>query len=89
MHRWGKWDTDQCQHCGLPEEASHLALCKGMDMKDLWQYSLNSLQEWLDSAQTDPDIAISIPPFPTSLSLLDQQSDIGWNLLIEGWVVFE
>lgn len=60
MQQWNQWENDICTLCGLPKDSSHLIYCKGSGAYDVWLLSLKSLQEWMDSVQTDPDISYTI-----------------------------
>jgi hypothetical protein len=103
MKFWKKWDNEGCPQCGEPEDSEHILLCQGANANDTWDEALHSLQQWLDEQQTNPDIALSIisslhnwrysdtkplSQFSSINLTLDMQSDIGWNLLLEGWATF-
>jgi hypothetical protein len=65
--------------------------------------SLSALQAWLDTQNKDPAITLALlqglhewrghHSHPPSLQLaqlsVDQQNDIGWSLLLEGWLATE
>ncbi len=66
--------------------------------------SLESLAEWMDSVDTDPDISKAILHYLNSWrsnsssdynvpfwlrDTIKQQADIGWNLFLEGWIAKE
>jgi hypothetical protein len=60
MHRWRKRDTDTCPRCTEMEDAHHVYLCKGIGTQDAWNEALNQLSLWMDTAQTDPEIATTL-----------------------------
>jgi hypothetical protein len=71
---------------------------------EVWATFLKSLQAWMDQNQTDPLIIASIihglnkRRYPTgstttchtsTLLAEDQQLDIGWGIMLEGWLTIE
>jgi len=60
MLRWKEWTSAQCPRCGMLEDASHVWKCQGKDANIVWEQALGSLQEWLASVQTDPDITSAL-----------------------------
>ena len=78
--------------------------CKVADADKVWDNAMISLEEWMVSVQTDPDVQEVIiaqlnnwrlgidntytVPFQLQPAV-DQQTDIGWNNFLEGWVSFE
>ena len=104
MLRWKEWTSVQCPRCGMLEDASHVWKCQGKDANIVWEQALGSLQEWLASVQTDPDItsalcnglktwrlgqAFLVPPNHHLYCATLQQGDIGWGNLLEGWIAIE
>jgi hypothetical protein len=104
MLRWKEWTSAQCPRCGMLEDASHVWKCQGKDANIVWEQALGSLQEWLASVQTDPDItsalcnglqtwrlgqAFQVPPNHHLYCATLQQGDIGWGNLLEGWIAIE
>jgi len=103
MPLWQQRESDACPRCGQPEDSSHVWICDQMGALDVWNKSLLDLGGWIESINTDPDIIKNILSKLThwmeglhpahlanhSLMALEQQSDIGWNLFIEGWLTFE
>jgi Reverse transcriptase (RNA-dependent DNA polymerase) len=104
MHRWKQRHSPNCPRCGEFEDAPHVWLCRGSDSDAIWQKSMVSLAEWMESVQTDPDVQEAIlsklskwrtgsdddgmVPFQLQPAI-EQQNDIGWSNFIEGWVSFE
>ena len=104
MKRWKQRDTAACPCCGMVEDAKHVWLCQGEGADEVWRASLQSLDKWMESVDTDPDISATIiaflhswrsdsylnynPPFCIR-DAIQQQSDIGWNLVLEGWLAKE
>jgi hypothetical protein len=104
MKRWKERDTDACPRCGMSEDATHVLSCQGGNANEYWEQSIRALSSWMHSVLTDPDINKAIitglnnwrfktmHPFPITPCLkvcLDQQQDIGWEGLLEGWIPFE
>jgi hypothetical protein len=64
---------------------------------------MSVLQAWLDNQNTDPAIALALlqglhewrghrshsPLLQSAQLSVDQQNDIGWSLLLEGWLATE
>ena len=104
MHRWKEWPTAQCPRCGTTEDASHVLLCQGSEATVVWDKAMQSLQVWMTSVHTDPDISKAIvaglqhwrngtdndiPTEGSTQYALAQQTDIGWGNLLEGWISSE
>ncbi len=104
MKRWGKWEDDKCPRCGRPEPAEHVTLCRGQGADNTWSTAIDNLKCWIEKNQTDPFITEAIitglstwrdgdiqqrPRMTDVSSAFDIQSDIGWNLLLEGWIAYE
>jgi hypothetical protein len=100
MHRWKERDNPNCPRCGQFEDAPHVWLCKGCDTNSVWTSSLDKLQDWMTSVQTDPDIQDAIinyldswrndttPPNPPPHidDLLQAQTTLGWRMFFKGWI---
>jgi hypothetical protein len=101
MKRWKKQPMEECPRCGTQETAQHVWVCKGNGASSVWESSLNTLQSWLVSVNTDPDLQHPLishlqswrdqvlgPTFtPLHLQqLIDDQMAIGWNRCLEGWL---
>jgi len=102
MLRWKKWTHNKCPRCGEFEDASHVISCKVPEATALWHSAVNSLQQWMENVQTDPQVVEAIlsefkhwrntgHEQPSMLATLAhmQQGDIGWNLALEGWLATE
>jgi hypothetical protein len=100
MHRWKEHDYPNCPRCGQFEDAPHVWLCKGCYTSSVWTASLDKLQDWMTSVQTDPDIQDAIinylnswrnettpsnPPLHIA-ELLQTQTTVGWHMFFEGWI---
>jgi hypothetical protein len=99
MLRWKKWTHNKCPRCGEFEDASHVISCKAPEATALWHSAVNSLQQWMENVQTNPQVVEAIisefkhwrntgheqPSMLDTLALM-QQGDIGWNLALEGWL---
>lgn len=101
---WKKWDTDGCPRCNQQEMAAHVWACARQGAENAWDTACNQLQEWLESHQTDPEIAAAIimglwrwqhgSQDDTGYSwqirnAVDQQHNIGWQHMVEGWMCLE
>jgi len=100
MQRGGKWDVDKFPLCGAPEDASHVYVCTSSGSSMIWDSSLSVLQAWLDNQNTDTAIILALlqglrewrghhdhrPLLQPAQLSVDQQTDIGWSLLLEGWL---
>jgi hypothetical protein len=102
MHRWKERNNPNCPRCGLFEDAPHVWVCKGEDSNAVWDSFLHSLSQWLEEAQTDPDLTSTVLDYLNSWrdgngtsvahsaaiqDLLDHQSKLGDHRLLEGWAV--
>ncbi len=56
MKRWKKRPMADCPRCGAQETAQHVWVCRGNDADNVWESSINTLQSWLASVNTDPDL---------------------------------
>lgn len=104
MKIWKQRDSDKCPRCEASEDAAHVLTCSGAGADAVWDNSLKNLEEWMIVNQTDPDIqeAIlkslhkwrtddvdSLPIHESIRVAMDQQNDIGWQALLEGWAAME
>ncbi len=100
MHRWKQRHSATCPRCSEFEDAPHVWQCRGADSDAIiWLKSLVSLEEWITSVQTDPDVQEAIisqlsqqrsgsvddgmVPFQLQPAM-KQQNYIGWNNFNEG-----
>jgi hypothetical protein len=99
MFRWKKWTHTKCPCCGEFEDASHVLSCKAPAADELWHSAVDSLQQWMESVRTNPQVTEAIiselhkwrspgydlvrSPMMVILAHM-QQGDIGWNLALEG-----
>jgi thiamine phosphate synthase YjbQ (UPF0047 family) len=60
MERWGQWNVDQCPHCGEPEDARHVWLCKAPGARDVWAKSIDSIDLKLRQLHTEPTLCHTI-----------------------------
>jgi hypothetical protein len=101
---WKKWNTDIRPSCGQPEKAEHVWSCRGNWADIVWNQSIEPFQEWLRDANTNPEIAEAIVSNINHWravtqaarhyswrvqNAVDQQSDIGWQYSLEGWLSIE
>ena len=89
---------DNCPFCGGCETVLHVITCPSPETSQLWETTIRDLQTWMLDNGTDPFITDSLskglqawrcdpvgePTFGASNSLLDAQSLIGWNGVLEG-----
>jgi hypothetical protein len=101
MLKWKQRDNPNCPRCGQFEDAPHVWTCQGCEANDVWKESLDKLNEWMSSIQTDPDIqdgiiaylngwrydSMSEPLLPSDIyDLILYQSTQGWRTFFEGWI---
>jgi len=102
MHRWKERDNPNCPRCESFEDAEHVWLCNGCNSSEVWESSLKTLDEWMVSVQTDPDIksiiltylqswrSNSVAEHDASLdimaTLIKVQEVFGWRDFFEGWI---
>jgi hypothetical protein len=55
MHRRRERSTDECPRCGLSENVEHIWRCQH-ETSEIWDRSLQSLEEWLLANSTHPDM---------------------------------
>jgi hypothetical protein len=44
----------------MPEDASHIWICQGPGVENIWNASLHSLDQWMESVDTDPNISAAM-----------------------------
>jgi hypothetical protein len=101
MVRWKQWETNQCPRCGLPEDASHVWLCRDPGAQEVWSKALASLELSLRKWDMDPTILHVIMTYlkgwqsneqvlyqpPRFLEdVFNEQCRIGWRRFFEGWL---
>lgn len=103
LTKWRQRETAMCPRCGLYEDATHVLKCHGENADCVWETSLSSLQDWLESKGTDPDVSLLLiqllqawrddtapPEPPYGLShLVERQMGIGCEYLLYGWFSWE
>jgi len=104
MHRWRQWPTPECPRCGLQETTEHVLSCKGTRTDEVWDQSIQDLQQWPVQAKTDPVLMHALiynlsnwcsgqqdrPTFSWKIkNAIYQQEDIGWQNLLEGRLCLE
>jgi len=102
MKRWKEWDHDLCPRCGEPEDSPHVWLCTGFDANKVWETSMTTLNHWMNSVDTNPDIVEVVlellrswrtaqptkdNPFAHLNQAWDNQIIVGGHRMFEGWVV--
>jgi hypothetical protein len=60
MCRWKKWTHNKFPRCGEFEDASHVISCKAPTVDELWHLAVDSLQQWMESVLTEPQVAETI-----------------------------
>jgi hypothetical protein len=60
MVRWKERESPNCPRCGQLEDASHVWICSGCNSAEIWEKSLEDLEQWMSSVSTDPDIQDAI-----------------------------
>jgi hypothetical protein len=54
-HHRRERQSDECPHCGSPEDVSHVWRCKH-NTQDLWTKAMEDLSEWLMGNSTPPEV---------------------------------
>jgi hypothetical protein len=100
MRLWGKRDTDSCPRCGASENTSHVWKCPQEQATQVWDLSLQKLQEWMVDVGTLPDMRDSILHYldtwrsansitlrrtTFNCSFQDFQGECGWQSFLEGF----
>jgi len=101
MQCWHFRSSASCPHCSaLLDDKLHIIRCPTPEATAKWQSFLTDLKLWLREQKTSPTLADAIlsslqawyKDEPVSLAsqatsqLLADQSAIGWDQLIEGWI---
>jgi hypothetical protein len=101
MHRWKERDNPNCPGFVQFEDALHVWIGKGCDSSSVWKDSLDKLNDWMSSVQNDPDIQDAIidylngwrydtipsnSPLHDISDLVQNQTNLGWRTLFEGWI---
>ena len=97
---WKYQDDAKCPRCGHPEETTeHVSICHGRDANKVFRRSHKRLRRVLRKEDTDPRIQRALlsslkrwrksEPFPTTADpdiqqAITQQTEIGWQALLEG-----
>ncbi len=82
----------------------HVWICQGAGASEVWDQSMERLQNWLQDNRTDPNLHEVLlshlngwrynsddnlsVPYGLKL-LIDQQNAIGWNSFLESWIGIE
>jgi hypothetical protein len=101
MVRWKERVSPNCPRCGQLEDASHVWICSGCNSAEIWEKSLEDLEQWMSSVSTDPDIQDAILQHLKSWragntthintahdlqDLIQMQEQMGWQSFFEGWI---
>jgi hypothetical protein len=104
MKRWKLRQDDICPRCEETEDAAHVWTCQGEGANEIWNKSLEDLEQWMNINYTNPDLqhllltqlsgwrdnSQTSASYPFIFNeLLQHQSDIGWNRFFEGWLSHE
>ena len=100
MQQWNFWDHSRCPCCQHPcKDKVHLLICPSKDCWIAWEHSMDLLEEWMESIDTDPNIkehlmtglcshnldhAFEIDGLPHFQEAAQHQSQISWLHLTEG-----
>lgn len=97
-------EANQCPQCGAPEDVTHINKCRGKNADNVWDTALKGLQAWMYEQHTDPVIILAVlqglngwhypstvggPSLQASKLAFDQQMDLGWHLMLGGWISLE
>jgi hypothetical protein len=104
MARWRQRESPACPRCGAFEDATHVWKCHGLDTDQVWENSLDRLQDWMESQDTDPDLVtllidmlcswrdetplLNTPAYGLELLVIRQQ-ELGGQALLEGRMSYE
>jgi len=99
MVRWHQRMSSACPRCNHPlEDKVHILKCHAPMAKEKWTNSVAALQQWMKEAGTDPLLITLLisqlqawynnaPLSTDTIPLIDQQqSAIGWDQLVNGWL---
>ena len=99
MQRWGFRSKAQCPRCAHPtEDKEHILKCPAESARTQWNKSIAALDQWLQTAQTHPQIRKDIieglqqwhdqipgcRPYVEGSTAGHSQDSIGWGLALEG-----
>jgi hypothetical protein len=104
MMRWKQQESPDCPRCGEFEDMAQVWRCHGNDADQVWINGLDNLQDWMESHDTDPDLALLLidllqswrddtplsnnPPYGLDLLAMRQQ-ELGGQALLEGCLSFK
>jgi len=61
MKQWNLQMEDKCPRCHkLAEGRNHLTQCQAIGAQEQWETSLQKLEDWMHTEQTDPNIKMEI-----------------------------
>jgi len=100
MVRWHQQTPAECPRCRATlEDKPHIILCSQQDATDLWMLALSSLKKWLQEEEMDPLLITNLltglqewrsgETISGTSSMTRQQSLIGWDAVMDGWLVLE
>ena len=96
---WKQQQDPSCPRCDQPETTEHVMCCTGYEANDVWDKSIDKLQNYLTDTNTRPEISdailhclnqwrtsspIILNRFPTDIQIaVKHQQAIGWLDLLE------
>jgi len=97
MVRWKQRSKAACPRCAVEvEDKEHIIRCPHPEAISLWHSALSSLEWWLKETDTDPTITMTLiaglkawyqnEDFPPQNPATTQQSLLGWNGVLDGWL---
>ena len=100
MVRWKQRSTAACPRCGTsPEDKVHILQCPQEEATAQWNEALESLQQWMTSEKSDPILTAELiqglktwrsgSTAPGSTLATQQQSILGWDVVLDGWLAVE
>jgi len=92
-----KWTSARCPRCNaLQEDKEHITRCPQEAANGTWTEALKTLEAWLKHKQMDPQLTTVLTtrlqawwtgnPPPQDLPTAQQQTRIGWDKVIDGWL---
>jgi Reverse transcriptase (RNA-dependent DNA polymerase) len=93
LHRRKERTDDKCPFCAQKETIEHVYTCQDLRVQQVWDQSLQELKEYLSDIKTDPNIieqlveglrSWSTKQDPPNQPMIWDQTQIGWNGILEG-----
>jgi len=100
MKRWQMQTEDKCPRCHQLEEGKdHITQCQVKEATKLWETSLQQLDDWLQTIQTEAGIRQELilglrkwnkglhnPQVEEQSQVAQEQDVVGWDLMLGGCI---